>query len=66
VGERRKAKGKAKWRYQFAEYDRMGCTRHIAAELLLQSWDESPNSAIAAGCDYGEDLDDDEETDDLS
>jgi hypothetical protein len=41
-----KAKGKAKWRHQFAEHYGMGCTRDLTAELLLQSWNElsdSPN-----------------------
>jgi hypothetical protein len=59
-----KAKGKGKWHRQFAEHYRMGCTRDIAADLLLQSWDELTGSAVAAGWDYGEELDDDEETGD--
>jgi hypothetical protein len=59
-----KGKGKAKWHDQFAEHHGMSCTRDISPELLLQSWDELSDSAVAAGWDYGEDLDDDEETDD--
>jgi hypothetical protein len=58
-----KAKGKAKWRYEFAQHYGMGCTRDIAAELLLQSWDELSDSAVAAGWNYGEELDEQEESD---
>jgi hypothetical protein len=58
------ATGRVKWRYQFAEHDGMGCTPEIAAELLVQSWDEFSDSNVAAGWDYGEEFDDDEETDD--
>jgi hypothetical protein len=41
----------------------MGCTRAIAAELVLQSWRELFDSAVAAGWDYGEALDEEEEDD---
>jgi hypothetical protein len=59
-----KAKGKAKWRHEFTEHYGMGCTREIGAELLLQSWSELSDSAVAAGWDYAEELDEYEESDD--
>jgi hypothetical protein len=54
-----KAKGRAKWRHEFAQHYGMRCTREIAAELLLQSWTELSESAVSAGWSYdGEPSDD--------
>jgi hypothetical protein len=59
-----KSKGKAKWRHEFAEHYGMGCTREVGAELLLQSWSELWESVVTSGWDYGEELGEEEESDD--
>jgi hypothetical protein len=38
------------------------CTREIEAELLLQSWSELSDSAVAAGRDFSEEISDDEDS----
>jgi hypothetical protein len=44
-----KSNGRAKWRHEFAQHFGKTCTREIGAELLLQSWSELSDSAMAAG-----------------
>jgi hypothetical protein len=58
-----KSKGKAKWRHEFAEHDGIGCTRERGAELILQSSSELSDSVVAATWEYGEELDDHNESD---
>jgi hypothetical protein len=58
-----KSKGKAKWRYYFNNHDGTSRMRVIAAELLLESWNELSDSVVTASWDDGElveDEDDDE------
>jgi hypothetical protein len=56
-----KSKGKTKWKFMFSQHCGVKCDRRIGAELLLQSWEELSESAVAAGWDFGE-PDEDEES----
>jgi hypothetical protein len=62
-----KGKGKAKWRRYFNDHHGTSCTRGIAAELLLESWNELSDSVVTASWDYGESIEDedDDESDDF-
>jgi hypothetical protein len=57
-----KSKGKAKRKFMFSQHCGMKCERRIGAELLLQSWDELSESAVAAGWDFGEMAEEDDES----
>jgi hypothetical protein len=59
-----KAKVKAKWGQKFAEHYGMASPQEVAAELLLQSWGELSDFAVTARWDYGEELDEEKESDD--
>jgi hypothetical protein len=61
-----KSKGKAKWRRYFNDHYGTSCTRGIAAELLLESWNELSDSAVTASWAYGESIkdEDNDESDD--
>jgi hypothetical protein len=51
-----KSKGRAKWARYYEENPGRVCTREIAADLPLTSWDELDNSYIVAGWDLGADI----------
>jgi hypothetical protein len=57
-----KSQGKRKWRHEFAGQYGKACTRSTDPELLLQSWNELSDSAAAAGWDDGDEISDDEES----
>jgi hypothetical protein len=59
-----KSKGRARWRRYYHDHHGVSCTREVAAELLLESWDEFSDSVILAGWDFGDYEPSDSESDD--
>jgi hypothetical protein len=57
-----KSKGKAKWKYIFAQHSGALCSTQISTELLLQSWDELSESAVVVELDFAESFEEDEES----
>jgi hypothetical protein len=59
-----KSKGRAKWKRYYHENYEVSCTRDVAAQLLLESWDELSESVILSGWDWGDYEPSDSESDD--
>jgi hypothetical protein len=59
-----KSKGRPKWRRQFCDNYGVPCTREVAAELLLESWDELSDTVILAGWNFGDNEPLDSDSDD--
>jgi hypothetical protein len=49
-----KSKGRAKWKRYYHDNYGVSCTRDVAAQLLLEPWDELSESVILAGSDFGD------------
>jgi hypothetical protein len=54
-----KSKARAKWAGYYGANSGRVCTREIAADLLLTSWDELDNPCIVTGWNLGTDVKDD-------
>jgi hypothetical protein len=59
-----KSKDRAKWRRHYCDNSGLACTRDVAAERLLESWDELSDSVIVAGWDLGDYAPSDSDSDD--